>query len=322
MTMASATSLRQRGRMALLNAVHANSTSVRYLEALRRFLNWCNECQEEFHSPEQCDQILADYIGERFILDGGRGYQDSMCCYYSIRKFYPQARGRMPESLQLLRGWKKAVKGDSYPPLSIELTCAIAIKMVHLNRPLAGLGALLAFDTLLRISELCGLAVRDVVDCDQPYLADRFRGLQIRLASTKTGPNQFVNVESPAVANLLRKAVASRDPAEPLIGLSPAAFRVIFKHACAQLGLSSAYVPHSLRHGGATHLFVRGVPVEDILIRGRWRATDSARRYIQMGRAALLAAAVPPAVYAAGVVFARDIEKAFVYNCAEAGVSL
>jgi len=38
---------------------------------------------------------------------------------------------------------------------------------------------------------------------------------------------------------------------------------------CRELGLSAAYVPHSLRHGGATRLHMAGVPLDDILMRGR-----------------------------------------------------
>ena len=37
-----------------------------------------------------------------------------------------------------------------------------------------------------------------------------------------------------------------------------------------------------------------GVPIEDILHRGRWASTKSARHYVQSGRALLLAEEVPP----------------------------
>src|SRR5690349_2648427 len=45
---------------------------------------------------------------------------------------------------------------------------------------------------------------------------------------------------------------------------------MFFKSTCAALGLSERYVPHSLRHGGATRLHLQGVSIEDILLRGRW----------------------------------------------------
>ena len=68
-----------------------------------------------------------------------------------------------------------------------------------------------------------------------------------------------------------------------------------FKAAAASLGLQAEHFTlHSLRHGGATHDYVRAVPIEDILLRGRWRSNNTARIYIQSGRALLVAHQTPP----------------------------
>ena len=61
-----------------------------------------------------------------------------------------------------------------------------------------------------------------------------------------------------------------------LFPYSTSTFRKHFKAACSDLGLSSDYVPHSLRHGGATHDHARGLPLEDILRHGRWASVKSA----------------------------------------------
>jgi hypothetical protein len=53
------------------------------------------------------------------------------------------------------------------------------------------------------------------------------------------------------------------------------------------------YVPHSLRHGGATFDYLRGRTVEQIMFRGRWVAMESARRYIQTSRALLIMLHIP-----------------------------
>ena len=52
------------------------------------------------------------------------------------------------------------------------------------------------------------------------------------------------------------------------------------------------YVPHSLRHGGATcdYLYAGGESLEDILFRGRWASMKSTRQYIQQGPALMAAA--------------------------------
>jgi integrase len=116
----------------------------------------------------------------------------------------------------------------------------------------------------------------------------------LRSASkTKTGVNQFVVLKNNDVAALLRQVVSATPAKGLLFPFSPNDFRKAFKSACRDLGLSSLYVPHSLRHGAATRDHMRGVSVEDILERGRWASTKSARRYIQSGQALLLATQVP-----------------------------
>ena len=43
--------------------------------------------------------------------------------------------------------------------------------------------------------------------------------------------------------------------------------------------------PYSLRRGGATHLLQTGVPLDVILVRGRWRSLGVARLYLEDGLA-------------------------------------
>lgn len=45
--------------------------------------------------------------------------------------------------------------------------------------------------------------------------------------------------------------------------------------------------PYSMRRGGATYLLQAGVPVETILVRGRWRSIAVARLYLEDGLAQL-----------------------------------
>jgi hypothetical protein len=82
---------------------------------------------------------------------------------------------------------------------------------------------------------------------------------------------------------------------------------VVFKMCCQVLGVSGGdgtpFVPHSLRHGGATRLYVvHRWPIQDILYRGRWQQSKAATIYIQSSRAAMLTNTIPhhlqqPAAY-------------------------
>ena len=84
-------------------------------------------------------------------------------------------------------------------------------------------------------------------------------------------------------------------------------FRTLFKSTCAKLGLCEKYVPHSLRHGAATRAFQQGVKLEDIMLRGRWASSKSARTYIQSGPALLLAVQVPKEAAKLGLLFSQHL---------------
>jgi integrase len=116
-----------------------------------------------------------------------------------------------------------------------------------------------------------------------------------------------VEVLEPVVIEQLRALVRDAAPGACLFPFNTAGFRRRVHGACAALGLSAAYVPHSLRHGGATrYSHVKRWPVEDVMVRGRWASTKSARGYIQSLRAVQMAADVPAAVATMGAALATD----------------
>jgi integrase len=190
---------------------------------------------------------------------------------------------------------------------------AIAGRLKGRGQPLHAIGVLLSFDCYLRIGELHGLRRSDIALRGDPRVNDLDNAplASLRLRHTKTGPNQYVPVENPAVAALLAQVVTITAPGQLLFPAAPAAFRRAFKAACRDLGLSPLYVPHSLRHGGATRDHMRGRSIEDIMERGRWASSKSARRYVQSGRALLCATDVPPRVKQLGAMISGDLARAF-----------
>ena len=66
---------------------------------------------------------------------------------------------------------------------------------------------------------------------------------------------------------------------------------------------------HSLRHGGATSLQVRGMSIADIILRGRWVSTKSATLYVQSGRALLLSVSVPKVVSDLAELLRLDVRE-------------
>lgn len=132
-----------------------------------------------------------------------------------------------------------------------------------------------------------------------------------RLRRTKTGPNKDLEVYDPDITSLLRDLVRCTPPRSRLFPFTSEYFRRLFHGICRELGLSRAYVLHSLRHGGATYLHaVLGVDINEVMVRGRWANTKSARLYIQSGRALLMQSDVPRDVHAFGLVMSHNLVRA------------
>lgn len=293
----------------LLEYAYATSTLTKYKEAVNKFLKWVYDNSEDAKTVPELDILLTDYL--HFLYESGGGKGQASCTIFGVLMYYPSAKDHLPTARLALRGWNKRHPSLSYPPLTWELAVAIAVQMVRSNQYAAGLATLLGFDCYLRIGEICGLRCEDVATSKDVRLGSRYTGVALRLRQTKTGPNQWVEVDREGVKVLLLRHLSSVEPKKLVFQLSPPRYRKIFKQVCAELQLSSSYVPHSLRHGGATEDHIAGKPLEDILMRGRWASTKSARRYVQAGRAMLLATQVPKSTADIGAVLARDILSSF-----------
>jgi len=296
------------GRRFLIEASLQPSTLSRYRDAVFQFLDWCTENNYDATTTEELDDLLTDYLHELYEDNGGVGKTTASHTIFGLLKYLPRCSGHLPTAMASLQGWLKLRPSTSYPPLTWELAVVLACHLTSQSHLRQGVGLLLSFDCLLRVGELVGLRKCDVADSGDMRLGAEYRGTALRLRHTKTGPNQWVQVENSAVRDLLRCVVRSTVRSTDLLfPFSAASYRTKFKGACADLGLSSLYVPHSLRHGGATRLHLLGRSLEDILMRGRWQSTKSARRYIQAGRALLLNARVPQHLVEVGSILAGDV---------------
>ena len=152
-------------------------------------------------------------------------------------------------------------------------------------------------------SEVAGLRVSDV-----NFVKGGRAVLRIRAA--KTGRDQSAQVRHPQVILALRALVYSRllevGREVSLFDLpSGRVYARAFKRWVQALGpgLRVPFVPHSLRHGGATRDFLAGVEVARIQQYGRWRDPRSAMHYIQNCPALLQLQHIPGAMLAKGASF-------------------
>lgn len=267
------------------------STRKKYAAAVLQFLDWCDSSGDTAETYDDLDDLLFDYLHHLYV--SGQGQNLGISTLYGLIMYEPRVRDHLVSSRLALRGWAKHCPPTSYPPLTWELTVLLCIYLIRHNQYRAGIALLLAFDCLLRIGEVAQLRREDVVEPGDVRVGAASSGVWLRLRHTKTGRDQLVQVLNPHVASLLHDLVRATPPRASLVGVSADWLRRLFKHACADVGLSAAYVPHSLRHGGATYLYMRGWTIESILVRGRWASVKSARTYIQGGRAALMSMQVP-----------------------------
>jgi integrase len=299
-------------RLFLVEAALAPSTRSKYRKSVNLFVQWCMDLGEQFDSAEELDQVLLDYFHSLYLEREGKGLCLATSTMYGLIMFMPVARGKLVASAVALRGWRRLQPSIRYPPLTWQLSVVIAVQLVRHGRWEMGVATLLAFDCMLRIGELVALRRNDVADEGDVRLNSADRLMQLCLRRTKTGDNKWTWLELKPVKELVRLLVRRTSERQgKLFPFSAQKFRQYFKHVCAELGLSEHYVPHSLRHGGATFMHRAGRALSDIMHRGRWAATKSAEHYIQAGPALLLQTSVPDGVARRGELLAKDVLGSF-----------
>jgi integrase len=263
--------------------------------------------------PADLDDALCEYFHHLYITRAGKCRSYAEAALSGLSMFVPALRGKLSKSALAIRGWKRLVPSVQYPPMTYDVCVCLAVHMaVHKSWSL-GVATLLAFECYLRIGELTNLTTEDVAVSGDRRMGSAYRGVSLRLKRTKTGKNQWVEVRSPAVRGLIVQLLIERKLCRrsKLFACTSDAYRRYFKASCAALGLSEDYVPHSLRHGGATHDHLMRRPLEEILRHGRWASMKSARHYVQAGRALLLASAVPTSIAEIAAVLVPNVVAIF-----------
>ena len=192
----------------------------------------------------------------------------------------------------MLKGWKKRHPSISKPPLTWTVVVLIAFNMASYGHFDAGLATLLGFDCLLRISEYCNLIISDVLLPDN-RITGSTQQTELRIRHAKTGREQAVAIWNADVLRLLMTHLhrdCRDDLKTKLFAFDAPLYTMIFKNALNYLNMSHlGFTPHSLRHGGASHLYRQKHTVDSIRIRGRWSDNSSAfRSYLQVTATAQL----------------------------------
>lgn len=295
-------------RLPLQDLALAPASLTSYNRSLRNFLTYTRLTPQQLltEPARRLDRLLAVYIQHSF--DTASPFTYAAHALHAVVHHRPDVKSHLFISRQCLKGWERVKKTVSHPPLTWELTVIIACTLARSGHHAHAVAMLLAFDCYLRVGELTRIRLHDVVMPHDARMGAAHTGMAVCLARTKTGLNQSVALHRPAVAAVLCNwthyvlgSCSSADENPLIFPFSAHSLRSLMRAACARLKLGhTAYVPHSLRHGGATADFLQFGSIERVQFRGRWKSMESVRTYVQTARALLAAQSVPARLNAVG----------------------
>jgi integrase len=316
----SSTVLIERDPYILLFGCYAPSTRAAYIKAVNHFVQWCGSNGYVPSSVYTLDYYLAKYLVHLYYMGGGR--TEATHALYGLDMLLPGLRHDLVWSLRSVRGFGRLRPSSPWAPLPFTVAAAIAAWLaVNHNRWgfAMAVGVLLSFDCYLRSSELLDIHYEDVA-----YGRDARLGLDdkhedrvhIHLRQTKTGKNKGVEVRDPHIRLLLCELRRRCHYGDRLFEWSRETHLKWFHKACKGLLLTDHYVHHSLRHGGATRDYLNGMPIADVMVRGRWAAHKSAVHYIQSGRQLMMLQSIPPWLDDVGRYLVKDNLSSLIYSLA------
>ena len=298
-----------------------DSTYTAYYRATDIFLHNCSLTFKQLSTLDitTIDSYLSAWIEAEYEAGGSRSYAENT--RNGLHFFCPCLKNQLHESHLRLKGWKRKVPGRSHPPLPRNIAVLMAASLARREHYHAALATLLSFDCYLRINECMKLRVGDVTIPIDTRLGARYSRCAVHLRTTKTLDNLSCTVRDPVIARLLHRCIIGRPSTDLVFPFTAAVYREHhFKYTLDLLGLGHLhFVPHSLRHGGATHDYVVvGRSEEHVFKRGRWASLKSANRYLQTLAAVNLTYLVPTELDQEGAEYDHELEFLMDFAIGEA----
>ena len=265
---------KQRARIRLRDFTIANKTKLRYESAVARILPFL----EQHSDLRDLDYIVCEWIELQWARGESIGWiADTLS---GLHFFWPEIKGLLRQSWRMFRSWRRVEAPQRAPPMIVNVAKAIIGRAVELGEMafacLIGLG----FHCMLRteiqykdleVSQSCGII-----------------SLYSSKSGLRTGTEEAVSIRDSLVLDLLRTAttIHKQSPGQKLWPHSSQFFRNEFRRYLRYFRIMHLELtPYSLRRGGATYLLQCGLPLDVILLRGRWRSLAVARLYLQDGLA-------------------------------------
>lgn len=259
-----------------------------YKRALSNFFTWLEDEEESLPSRfSQLDLLVSRYIEHLWLDDVNVTYAGHTLS--AFRRFYPQARFKLPMAKQFFSNWKNSHVCKQAVPLPPEVAMGIAGAAVECQEYRFAAAILLGFLTFMRTGEIVNLQMTDLALFPQRH------AIIVALPSTKTSKKHMESVEvhDDLLCHFLWE-IKSLCPTGSLVQATPNKFRAKLASFCNFLGLSECnFSAYSIRRGGASYAFAQGEPFDKLLVRGRWQSIKTARIYLDSGRANLVQLTLP-----------------------------
>ena len=266
----------------LQDAIVKPITTERYHQMFQQFLSFTNLTKARRHAdPNVVDPVLADFIESLWCDGEPKSYANYAVA--AVQFYVPECKRHLTRSWKLVSTWNKIEMPARVVPISAEVLLAIAGVFQKWQWRRLSLMLVVAYSTFLRTGEIFRIRRENVV------LGHHGHPAVIFLQDTKTAQRkqilwEKVLVKEPLALLCLEALCEDWPKPQLLIQESIFQFRKIWKDSIEALQLTQwKILPYSIRRGGATSAYKRGMSFEELMQQGRWSNVATARIYLDEG---------------------------------------
>jgi hypothetical protein len=281
-----------------------DGTGVSYLKEVFRFLRNVKVNQIPFSSPSLIDRSLANELADRCYLNDEPLYRGANL-FFGFLYAFPDFHDQLPLSWRAFRTWQRTYpSGEGYAFPEEAIFCILE-RFCRAGQLLEMVWTWLSFHCYLRQQDAEMLMTQDANDDGNNIafmIAPRERGKR-----AKTGSDQGVLVECPALVAVLRALLATLRPGIPLFPFDRSWMARAWASVLIMLALPLRAL-HVLRHSGATaDAATKRRDMEEIRRRGRWSQPKSVARYAKPYMLVRARSETPDEVLEQGAEISRNL---------------